>query len=155
MPYTTNENQLANYLSKRLPHTFRGVYSCNELSVSPKALGWPNQPPHALIINTDTSNLPGQHWIAIYVTADNRGEVMDSYGLLPPTTVQRWLNRHTRQWIANNRLIQPPNSDSCGQFCADYLVQRAKADSMHVVLSSDFTSDLNNNERLVLSRVRI
>jgi hypothetical protein len=138
-----------------LPNIFRGVYSCNELLFSPKALGWPDQPPHALVVNTDTSNLPGQHWIAIYVTADRRGEVMDTYGLLPPTTVQRWLNRNTRHWTANTRLLQPPNSDSCGQFCIDFLVRRAKSDSMHVVLSSDFTSDLNSNERLVLSRVHI
>lgn len=154
MPFTTDEHQLANYLSKQLPQTFRGIYSCNELMFSPKALGWPVQPPHALIVNTDPSNLPGKHWIAIYITDDRRGEVMDTYGFLPPSTVQRWLNEHTRQWTANTRLIQPPDSDSCGQFCADYLVQRAKMDSMHAVLATDFTPNLHRNERVVLSRVR-
>jgi hypothetical protein len=152
--FTTDENELALYLSRKLPSVFRGIYSCNELMSSPRALGWPNQPPHALIINTDSSNLPGKHWIAIYLPEGGQGEVMDSYGLLPPTTVQRWLNEQTQHWVSNPYLIQPPESDSCGQFCAYYLIRRSQTDSMCSVLA-DFTTDLNRNERLVLSRVKL
>ena len=152
--FTTDENELIDYLSRKLPGEFRGIYSSNELMSSPRALGWPVQPPHALIINTDSNNLPGKHWIAIYLTRSGQGEVMDSYGLLPPTSVQRWLNEHTQHWINNPYLIQPPESDSCGQFCAYYLIRRSQSDSMYSVLA-DFTTDFNRNERLVLSYVKL
>ena len=150
--YTTREDQLTALLNRKLPSTFRGIYSSNELMASPRALGWPTQPPHTFMVNTDSSNLPGKHWIALYISADGRGEVMDSYGLLPPTPVQRWLNEHTRRgWIYNRYLLQPPESDSCGQFCVDYLIRRSSTDSMNRVLAP-FTANLLANERSVLSR---
>ena len=152
--YTTDEHQLTSYLNKKIPISFRGIYSSNELMSSPRAMGWPNEPPHALIINKDSDNLPGQHWIAVYIALNRHGEVLDSYGLLPPTPVQRWLNEHTRHWIYNNYLIQPPESDSCGQFCADYLIRRSYTDSMAAVLAN-FTADLYKNERSVLSRIKV
>ena len=152
--FTTDENELVLYLNRKLPGIFRGIYSSNELMSSPRALGWHDQPPHTLIINTDSSNLPGKHWIAIYLTTSGQGEVMDSYGILPPTTVQRWLNEHTQNWISNPYLIRPPESDSCGQFCAYYLIRRSQSDSMCSVLA-DFTSDLYRNERLVLTHVKL
>jgi hypothetical protein len=152
--FTTNEVELSNFLSKNLRDVFRGIYSSNELKSSPRVLGWPDQPPHAIIINTDSSNLPGKHWIAVYITRRGCGEVMDSYGVLPPTTVQRWLNEYTQNWVSNPYLIQPPESDSCGQFCAYYLIRRLQSDSMCSVLA-DFTPNLYRNERLVLSYVKI
>lgn len=152
--YTTDENQLTKLLSKKLPLSFRGIYSSYELVHSPRAMGWPVQPPHALIINTDSKNLPGKHWVAIYITENGQGEVMDSYGILPPTNVQRWLTMHTHRWINNKYLIQPPKSDSCGQFCADYLIRRSHADSMDSVLAI-FTTNLHANEKSVLSRIRV
>ena len=147
--YTTDENQLTKLLSKKLPLSFRGIYSSYELVHSPRAMGWPVQPPHALIINTDSENLPGKHWVAIYLTENGQGEVMDSYGILPPTNVQRWLTMHTQRWINNKYL-----SDSCGQFCADYLIRRSHADSMDSVLAI-FTVNLHANEKSVLSRIKV
>ena len=137
MKYTTDENQLTKLLSKKLPLSFRGIYSSYELVHSPRAMGWPVQPPHALIINTDSKNLPGKHWVAIYITENGQGEVMD-----------------THRWINNKYLIQPPKSDSCGQFCADYLIRRSLADSMDSVLAI-FTTNLHANEKSVLSRIRV
>jgi hypothetical protein len=150
--YETDSEQLAQFLYPRL-ETFRGVYSANELDRSQRALGWPSTPPHTFILNTDTTNLPGQHWIAVFVTRENWGEVFDSYGLLPPTWIQRWMNEYTRGWSHNPFLVQPPNSNSCGQFCVYFLIRRSQANSMHAVLDS-FTTDFKYNERLVLSYYR-
>ena len=36
-----------------------------------------------LIINTDTHDLPGKHWIAIYLGENGGREYFDSYGLPP------------------------------------------------------------------------
>ena len=42
---------------------------------------------HLLVCNTDPSNRPGSHWIAIYVE-DGRGEFFDSFGRRPNATFE-------------------------------------------------------------------
>ena len=39
--------------------------------------------PALFIANVDTSDKPGSHWIAFYVTKDQKGEFFDSYELPP------------------------------------------------------------------------
>ena len=46
----------------------------------------PNQikkKPRGFILNVDTSNGPGTHWISIYITVDGKGEFFDLYGEPP------------------------------------------------------------------------
>jgi len=38
--------------------------------------------PHLLVCNTDPSDEPGRHWVAIY-TGDGHGEFFDSFGRRP------------------------------------------------------------------------
>ena len=44
--------------------------------------------PRGFIVNVDTSDGPGSHWVAIYLTADGKGEFMDSYGQNLATTAR-------------------------------------------------------------------
>ena len=39
--------------------------------------------PSAYVINSDPSNEPGEHWIAVYFDKNGQGEYFDSYGLAP------------------------------------------------------------------------
>ena len=39
--------------------------------------------PSAYVINSDPSNEPRKHWIAVYFDKRGRGEYFDSYGLAP------------------------------------------------------------------------
>ena len=64
---------------RRHPRTtsvFRGVYSRNRL---PRILNVPT----ALVGNTDPDNLEGEHWIAIYIDANSKGEYYDPTGSPP------------------------------------------------------------------------
>ena len=48
---------------------FQGVFSADTLPRRPRLL----------VCNTDESTKPGQHWIAIHVDTDGRGEYFDSF----------------------------------------------------------------------------
>ena len=39
--------------------------------------------PSACVINSDTSDKKGEHWVAIYFDKNRRGEYFDSYGPTP------------------------------------------------------------------------
>jgi hypothetical protein len=57
-------------LLKKHPHSrpvFKGVYARNRL---PRLLNVPS----ALVGNTDPDHRMGQHWVAIYIDANSRGE---------------------------------------------------------------------------------
>ena len=72
-----------NTLLKKHPHSrpvFKGVYARNRL---PRLLNVPS----ALVGNTDPDHPMGQHWIAIYIDANSRGEYYDPTGRPPQESI--------------------------------------------------------------------
>lgn len=93
---------------------FLGVFALNQLPVCAD-----NQDA-LFIINTDTSNLPGTHWIAVMGRRDE-GYCFDPLGYQPPVYVLNWMNSHYNHWTSNTRTIQQTFSLDCGPFCLHYL----------------------------------
>jgi hypothetical protein len=60
---------------------FQGVFSANTLL----------QQPRPLVCNTDESTKLGQHWIAIYVDTNGRGEYFDSFGREPDKHLEAYI----------------------------------------------------------------
>ena len=54
---------------------FAGVYACNQLSSIEI-----NEYPKSFVVNTNPTEFPGTHWIAIYFNEQMKGEFFDSYG---------------------------------------------------------------------------
>ena len=105
--------------SQHLSPYFRGINSLDRLPTDVRL------PPLCFIMNTDAANLPGTHWLAVLVLADQRGEVFDSFGEPPPPRLQLWMNKHCpRGWTANKVFIQGPLSNVCGAYCLYYLYHR-------------------------------
>lgn len=98
-----------------IPQHNTGVYPADKI---PKV--WPK--PAAIVANTDGSNKPGQHWIAMYVDRDGRGWYFDSYGL-PPIIPQHLsgLRRNCKFFRCNTKQLQDANSTVCGQYCVVFL----------------------------------
>jgi len=62
------------HIGRQHMHRFDRVFTCNSLPMKPRLL----------VCNTDQSNRPGEHWIAIYVDDDGRyGEYFDPLGRAP------------------------------------------------------------------------
>lgn len=101
-------------LATDLLKNFDGVFSINQLPMTHKKS-------YIMIINTDPSNLPGTHWIAVIVRSNKTGFIFDSFGRSPPLFLQHWLNIRGIQWTANTRQVQPSDSIMCGQYCIYFL----------------------------------
>lgn len=90
----------------------------------------------ALVINTDTHDGKGEHWIACYVTLVGRViYFFDSYGRPPPKPLMAFFQKLQKQMGPggvtvrfNKRRIQAKNSE-CGVFCIMFIVRMLLDDS--------------------------
>ena len=102
--------------------------------------------PCIFVCNTDPSNLPGQHWIALYFDEQGHGEYFDSLG---PYSVNReivsYMDMHTLSWHKNENQIQSLYSNVCGQYCIYFLMKRCRNISINTVVNH-FTSDFIKND---------
>jgi hypothetical protein len=132
-----NTDQIDRIL-KRNVDCFDGVFSCDRL---------PNEP-RLLVCNTDPSNRPGEHWIAICVDYRGRGEYFDSFGREPSDNFRRYMNRHCVNWIYNDRQLQSVASRFCGHYCIYYCLLRSRGLDMRRIVGS-FTNDTGFNDVMV------
>ena len=122
-------------------YAFQGVYPINQL---PHVV----EPPAFIIVNTDVHNLPGTHWMVLFVDKDLSGEVFDSLAYPLCNAVIRFMNRHTRHWTFNRLSYQYPLSPTCGVFVLYYVTQRLYYDSLKQFCNT-LSTDMFVNERLM------
>ena len=77
----------------------------------------------AFVCNTDDGDEQGEHWIALYLDADESGDYFCSYGLPPRHAAFRtFVNEHCSEWTNNSMKLQSPLSNVCGQYCVAYVL---------------------------------
>ena len=70
--------------------------------------------PTAIVCNTHDADRPGEHWIAMYVDAERRGDYFDPYGLRPQhVEFANFMNENCSAWLPNDRTLQSPLSTVC------------------------------------------
>jgi len=75
------------------------------------------------IINTHTSNLPGQHWIAVTVHKGEKAYVFDSFGIPPPRLlIYQLKQRGIRKIYYSKHQVQSFNQQNCGQLALIHLL---------------------------------
>ena len=98
---------------------FRGIYPRNELYNIKYLNGY-------IVVNTNDSSEPGEHWVAIYFTPQ-KGEYFDPFGLPPlHSDFVNFLNKKCSRWCYNNKTIQDPLSKKCGKYCIAFLLSKLK-----------------------------
>ena len=124
---------------------FLNVYSRRNLPSQIKSY------PTSFIINTDTRNLPGRHWVAIYINKQKSGEYFDSFGRPPSRDINSWLNRYCLRWrcVLTNKILQNPFSLLCGAYTLFYVNERPLVNKVSTLLRH-FTTDPYQNDVLVL-----
>jgi hypothetical protein len=125
---------------------FRGVFACDEVPPS-MAL------PAAIIVNTDTTQEPGAHWIAFYQEREGEVEYFDSYG--KPLTFYgpkvEVLGKDKRV-ISQAHQLQSNLTTVCGQYCMFFLLRRCSGESFaHIVHL--FTASQTSNDTMVCQYV--
>lgn len=117
---------------------FQGVFSVDTLPSNPRLL----------VCNTDPSNEPGEHWVAIWVDVNGHGEFFDPVGLPPDEDFEQYMDNWCVRWTYNNRQLQNWFSIYCGHYCCFYCAYRCRGfDLGHI--TSWFTNDTNFNDSIV------
>ena len=120
---------------------FKGVYPCDRLPYN-------NKLPLNIIVNTDPSYLPGQHWVCISIKKNGRGQYFDSFGLPPlKQDIFEFLEaKCTKGWSYNTVTIQNINSHTCGHYCVLYIIFMCQSLSNDEFISK-FNSNTSQNDR--------
>ena len=126
---------------------FNGVYSIDNLPQHPG--------PKLLVANTDTSDDPGQHWMAISVDGCGNGQFFDSFGRPPTGTFRDYLNKHCRTLTYNKIQLQSAASELCGQYCVVWCVFISRKVALSSLLSSVYTGLNDSIIRSIVERINI
>jgi hypothetical protein len=115
-----NTLEINNYMKNH--KNFLGTFPCDKLNFHlPKFCG--------IIVNTDKSDEPGEHWVAIY-----RGDCaiyFDSFGLAPmQEEIIHYLDTVSPNgWVHNTIPFQSIYQDTCGMHCIYFLISMLKFNS--------------------------
>ena len=124
---------------------FRGVFSKDVLptQIKNKECG---------IVNLDNNIGPGTHWVA-YRNIDRFCEYFDSFGLMMPSEVKKYMATSGKQLEYSGDEIQERDSVLCGYWCLYYLLERQKGRSiLDVIHNAEFDmSDTSVNHRFIIN----
>ena len=106
--------------------------------------------PCAFVVNTDTSDKPGQHWFAVFVPRRGPIEYFDSFGR-PPSELEisTLIRMNGGRYKYNTHRIQSDQSQNCGQFSLCYLLFRLKNYTMNQFIKFFSTIDYEYNDKLI------
>ena len=109
--------------------------------------------PLLLIVNTHAVNLPGEHWKAIYISHERKGEVFDSLATVISIPLLQWLNTFTNKWTHSRLTIQHPASPSCGAFVLYFILNRLNVKNMKDIVDC-FSNNLADNDIMMRAYVK-
>ena len=108
------------------------------------------------VVNTDSSEGLGEHWLLICCGKNHQHEYFDSFGLNVRTRdVEKFLLYKTKHksWIFNPYCLQNPFSVSCGHHVLYFSYFKARGYSFNWILNT-YSSDLEENDFMVTDFVR-
>jgi len=119
--------QQLDYLARNDPYLepiFRGMFASDKL---PKEKDTRRR--SAYIVNVDTHDKPGSHWISVFVE-NGHCEFFDSYGMpikwYKPSPLVNLIFKHYQVVSNNEGQLQATDSSTCGHHTLFYLFARAK-----------------------------
>ena len=83
--------------------------------------------PQTFIVNTDTCDRDGSHWVAFHFPLVGHAEFFDSLGSAPETYHRRFANVlvvNGPEYYYCSSPIQPDDTDICGMYCLFYFKRR-------------------------------
>ena len=111
LPNRTLSNFDLEKAAKDIPF-WRGIFSRDKLPDAPNER-------ECGILNLDSSNGKGTHWVAWHKNKNTK-YYFDSYGIQPPTEIINYLKSPIHY---NSSLLQDPNTHICGHLCIYVLKQ--------------------------------
>ncbi len=108
--------------------------------------------PCALIINTDESSKPGQHWISLFLT-EGVAEYFDSFGFtFIHDDILKFLKRNKiKKLIYNSKQLQSVTTSTCGAYCILFVKFRCSGLSFCDVINYFSNNKINNDIKAFVS----
>ncbi|KAK3751007.1 hypothetical protein QZH41_020165 [Actinostola sp. cb2023] len=106
---------------------FQGVFPADRLPTTHRS-------GTGLIVNTDPSDRPGMHWVAMYWDNEGRAEFFDSYGQTPQSYHPSWGDYLGRGCRYSTRSLQSPRTTVCGHYCLYYLTHRVRGRTLKEIV---------------------
>ena len=137
--YNLGYNSLSNFdiidVVKQIgiPH-FRGVFMRNTLPKRPRKQ-------ECGIMNLNTSNEPGSHWVCWYKNDTDR-IYFDSFGCICPMELQKYLKTQAEfknnipSIQRNSEQVQQPNTQICGQMCLYVLKHLSNGTNFQTIINT-------------------
>ena len=109
------------------------------------------QRPAYFVVNTDSNNEPGEHWVAMALLPEGKGEYFDSFGFPPlHEDIQNYIKGTCpNSFKYSNKTIQSPQSNFCGIYCIAFIISKNRNIKFRDYIAN-FTCDLKKNDHKVL-----
>lgn len=133
-----NSVQIEHILTQHCSETFGGVFGSENYSLL--------RIPCFLVLNTDSSDQPGRHWVVLFINSF-RCEFFDSLGHPPSFYHKHWeklLQKYSTSFAYNKVCLQDEESNLCGEFCIFYTIMRNNGFSFSSILNMISSSKVNN-----------
>ena len=124
--------------------SFLGVFPSDQLPI------YISKFPCCFIVNTESSDSEGLHWLAIYIPSSRKMEFFDSYGN-PPSFFKGPIADFAVQFSKmdyNPMTLQSNTTAVCGQYCIYFLFSRCRGIPLKTIISSFVTNHLSNDIRV-------
>lgn len=76
--------------------------------------------PASLVVNLDTYDQEGSHWVAVFCVNKKQVYYFDSYGIEPNLYIKQFLTQFLKVY-QNKKIIQALNSNVCGFYCIYFI----------------------------------
>lgn len=132
--------------------SFQGVYSRNNLPSTSVPY------PSIFIVNTDSVNGPGEHWVAIVLESKSSGIFFDSFGKSPIYYGQElaaFMNNNVIAYKHFTNTVQSSTSSRCGLFVLTFLILNVCFRCNLNCILDFFDSDVYINDRIVFNFVNM
>jgi hypothetical protein len=104
---------------------FLGTFAFNQLPII-------NKYPSCLVFNNQSSDEPGEHWLAIYFNKNKTSEFFDSFGHPPEFYgIKKYLKINSKRINYNKKIFQGFDSYYCGLYVIFYILFKTRGRSLN------------------------
>ena len=92
--------------------------------------------PCSLILNTDPSTRPGEHWLALFFNSKKEAEFFDSFGNdAQEFGLGKYIKRFSIKIVSNNVQLQSFDSNACGYYCLYFILLKSRGFTLTEIIS--------------------
>jgi hypothetical protein len=115
--------------------------------------------PALIILNTDESTGPGEHWCAAFISETKHCEYFDPLGAPPNNELFDYffiphLSTYADTIEYNTIPVQHISAKTCGPHCIYFGYFRSRGFPLETIIKNFYSSDLHMNDNLVSDFVR-